>query len=117
MKSVREQVSEALAAINLNHKSLRAVESTEYAMVLASLLSRVLEEEADAEGICAMYKVTLMEEGQSNAQATEKMKATQEWKSWQGIKAMRIGVTETIKVLKKRVEAVTHEEQANTWNK
>lgn len=114
--TIRDQVSEALTTINQNHKSLRAVEATEWAMVLASLLSRIMEEEANAEGVCNMYLVTLMEDGTTAAKANAKLKATNEWIEWQHIKATRVGVVETIRVLKRRVEAVVHEEESHTFN-
>jgi len=112
--TVREQVSTILATINANFKQLAPHECAEYANVLASLLSTILEKEAEAEGLCNMYKVTLLDDPDNDysvAETDTRMKATKEYQEYRKVRAMRIGVEETIKTLKKRIEAVTFEER------
>lgn len=111
--TVRDQVSTILGTINMNFKTLEAHECADFALVLSSLLSSILEHEANAEGLCNVYKINLMEQTAdlTDAKATSMMKSSPEWMEWQKVKALRIGVLETIRSLKSRVKLKTEEQQ------
>jgi len=113
--TIREQVKEVLGVINTRFKELDAGECAEFAQKLAALLPIVLENEAEAEGTCNMYMSALMEgdDKMTAAKARIKMQATEEWLEWKKIVALRKGMEETIKTLKKNVEAKTYEYQTS----
>ena len=111
--TIREQISQILATINTNFKTMETHECSELALVLSSLLSTVIEKEAEAEGKCNMYKIEIMEtnEGITDAKATTLMKASTDWIEWQKLKALRVGVQEVIRSLKNRVKLKLEEQQ------
>lgn len=116
--SVRDQVSLVLGTINARYKELTAREAAEFSLVLASLLASTLEREAECEGLCNLYKVSLLTPADgatkpiSVAEADTRMRASDEWREWQKVKAMRIGIESTIMSLKKLVAARVEEQKA-----
>jgi len=108
MPTIRDQISEVLSKINFGFKTLTKEECAEYANVLASLLSTVLEKEAEMEGIANMYKVTLIQsdEAKSVGEADAMMRASKEWLDFRKTRALRIGMEETIRTLKRRIDVL-----------
>ncbi len=104
---ITQQVEDILKTINSKFGDLNGSDCSKVLIQLSVLLYNILMEEAESEGMCNTLMVEGMKTGDSKAAAEVKMKSGGTYQTYCEIKALRIGMEETIRTLKVRIRVLS----------
>lgn len=110
VKTISEQISEKQNYLLKNSDRLYPEELSQIGMELAILLGNTGIAEADKEIVCNMAMKLLMEsEKMTKSKAEVIMKTGQEYEEYRRVRACRISLEETIKMIKVRIKTLMSE--------
>jgi len=111
MKSISEQISEKQNYLLSKSDCLYPDELSRIGMELAVLLTNVGMEEAEREIKCNKRLKEIMTEDISVAKAEAIMKSEEVYFNYRQVKAVRVSLEETIKMIKVRIRALQNERE------